>query len=319
MLGSTHDRRLRVLELPGHGTRASEGYWSLGHCKRADDELSDRDLFTKLLTERDAFISARCDELMPLIMAGASDNAGGESSQSDKAGARAAPYALYGFSSGALFSYLIVLELARRRAPLPFRLLVCGRSAPHMMWKASHLRVMRCGIAEDFQEWLHQALAVPKDERVPTEDEGEDAVAAFEAAREAKHALWRAPLLTSAICAGNIDAAVGTPWADLQLQSRSDRVDIDFTEVQHASSPPAVPTPLVVLASSADKVWPMPLTDKWQEVAPSKGASNGYKTLHMGKLSHFKLMCSDAVIHAASLELASAALAATTQSKVLNV
>jgi hypothetical protein len=86
---------IRAHELPGHGTRESEGVWGLGWPNFEDDALSDAELMPKLARERDAFISTLADELLPLCTP---------------------PYAIYGFSSGAFFGYLLVLELQRRKA-----------------------------------------------------------------------------------------------------------------------------------------------------------------------------------------------------------
>lgn len=43
------------------------------------------------------------------------------------------PYATFGHSLGTLVSYELVLELQRRKLPLPRRMLMSGRGAPHVM------------------------------------------------------------------------------------------------------------------------------------------------------------------------------------------
>jgi len=290
---------MRVLELPGHGTREHEGLWSLAASCAADETLSNKELHAKLVAERDAFIRARVDELLPLILPPGDtrdDTPDGTPSPSD-----APAYALYGFSSGALFAYLIVLELARRRAPLPFRLVVCGRAAPHIVWAPATVRLMRCGDAAEMDHWLYRGLAVPM---AQPSKEGEEVDFASDTIRQ-KHAFWRAPLLTSALCAGIMDSASNGPFAcDLEAILPTDG---SAGELAHAATPPRLPVPLVVLSSTADKVWSFPLTQRWHDVAASE---NDYKFLSVGKLSHFSLMTSSAVIQSCTLELAQAAAAA---------
>lgn len=281
---------LRTLELPGHGARAAEGFWSLGTPCAADGALSNAELSAKLIAERDAFIKARADELLPLITCGAADDA---------------PYALYGFSSGAMFGYLLVLELARRRAPLPFRLIVCGRAAPHIIWAPATVRTLRCADEAAMEEWLWQALAVAKE--APGEDGAGADLQTPAVAR--KHALWRAPLLTAALCSGAFDPEVATgPF----VAAGGTRGGGDERDIKHASGAPKLPVPLLVLASTTDKVWSFALTERWTDVA---GGDDRYKFVELGKLSHFKLMCSAEAIQQTTVELASAALAGANQVK----
>ena len=72
-----------------------------------------------------------------------------------------------------------------------------------------------------------------------------------------------------------------------------------------------MPCPLIVLASSKDKIWPWGLADRWEDVAAPSSNGNAYRMIELGKISHFHLMVSDEAIKAANQTLAAAARAAT--------
>jgi surfactin synthase thioesterase subunit len=263
---------LRVLELPGHGTRAAEGLWSTGEACEEDMHLaSDDELRAKVAEERSRFIGSLADELAPLLTPGT-------------------PYAFYGFSSGALFCYLLTLELARRGAPLPFRLLVCGRGAPHCEWDPFTIRTMRCADAASMQQWLFEGLGVQK--------ESDASLVAR------KNALWRAPLLTAAVavgtCAAGKDQRLAVYFGD---NVRKDaRV---AATVQHAADAPKVPCPVIVMASATDKVWPWGLPQRWEDVA----GANAFKLVEVGRLSHFAMLDALEVQRAVATEVGAAAFA----------
>jgi len=71
-----------------------------------------RSRFAPFDAARDALIRELCDTILPLISS-------------------SIPYAIYGFSNGALFAFLMAVELERRGAALPCRILCAGRGAPH--------------------------------------------------------------------------------------------------------------------------------------------------------------------------------------------
>lgn len=58
---------LRVLELPGHGSRIDQGLWSIGNPCPDDSTLNEEELYAKIRAERDAFIETLADELQPLL------------------------------------------------------------------------------------------------------------------------------------------------------------------------------------------------------------------------------------------------------------
>ena len=92
---------IRLVDLPGHGFRTHE---ELPACSRGGAAALDE---AAIHAQRAELIATLTDEIA---------KAAGD-----------APYALYGFSSGAMFAYLLVLELTRRRQPPPFRLFAAGR------------------------------------------------------------------------------------------------------------------------------------------------------------------------------------------------
>ena len=113
---------IRVLELPGHGTRAAEGVWSVGTLRMDEAALSDEEICSSVESERTRLVDALADSVRPLLDS---------------------PYCLYGFSSGALLAYLVVLELQKRGWPMPFRLFAGGRGAPHCVWSPEVIRQYR--------------------------------------------------------------------------------------------------------------------------------------------------------------------------------
>ena len=322
---------MRVVELPGHGARSNEALWSLATPKPTERDWSDAQLNSAVVAERAAFVATVVGSIKPLVE-------GGE------------PYALYGFSSGALLSYLIALELGRRRLPTPFRLFVCGRAAPHCVWDPNIVRTYRTGDEDAMEALLLESLAVmPLAEAEKTMPKRHGAVDVTDAAGGVdgasavecgsgggddkssrvpvatiliplseriarKNSAWRAPLLTAAVCVGDPPA---TP-ADGPYYSVDDRRNADpVARMQHMNVQAAAwiaPCPLVVMASSGDRVWPLTLTRRWDDVAPVNSRSIGggvrmCRFVEFGNVSHFKLMDHEHVRDAVVSEMAAAARA----------
>ena len=65
--------------------------------------------------------------------------------------------------------------------------------------------------------------------------------------------------------------------------------------------------PIVVLHSDSDKVWPLPLPQRWADLI--KGTSSNYKEIELKKVSHFRLMDHALVRKEVLTEIAAAARA----------
>jgi len=258
---------VRVFELPGHGARASEGVWSLG--KRQPECTSDEVLAETLSSERAAIVSRVVDELMPLI--------------------NGPLWALYGFSAGAMLAYLVVIELQRRAAQLPFRLIVSGRGAPHNMHvRAGAWNLMRSGSDVEWMAWLNTKLAVP-------EEEDADALVA-------RAQLWRATILLAAVHVGE-PAVPPESTPDFPLASTVDSSSQSCPNT-HACGALAVRCPVLVFGSENDKVWRWDLPKRWADVA-----SSDFRMEQIKSVPHFKLMLAEEVREGILVELMSAAIA----------
>ena len=98
----------RLIDLPGHGFRSKE---SLPPCATTNANGLDE---SKLTNERQALVDQLTDEIITA--------------------AEGKPFALYGFSFGALLMYGVSLSLQKRGATnQPICLCVAGRGAPHCM------------------------------------------------------------------------------------------------------------------------------------------------------------------------------------------
>jgi surfactin synthase thioesterase subunit len=261
---------LRAVELPGHGSREAEGVWSIGRQRErsrgaapaagADPALA---LADECHEERAQLVRALTEEIAPLLD-----------------GPRVA---IYGFSSGAILAYLVLIELEARRAPrLPFRFFVCGRGAPHCIhWDGADADRLRYADDKEVLDRFHNMLGVPLEKEA----------AAF--ARQA--ALWRAAILPSSLHVGEprLPAAPPPPFP-----IRPDRLEA----VEHATGAPKVSAcPIVVLWSNMDKVWVPPLPMRWADVAAC-----GFRDVEVAGVAHFRLMCDKAVRAAVSVEIAAA-------------
>lgn len=70
------------------------------------------------------------------------------------------PYALFGYSNGAIIAFELARELRRRDMPLPSRLIVAGRRAPHLQEPDAHIHALP---DELFRASLAQLRGTPRD------------------------------------------------------------------------------------------------------------------------------------------------------------
>ena len=303
---------MRVVELPGHGTRAAEGLWSIGTLQPSQFSAPLESIYEAVARERDELVDAIVTSIRPLL---------------------GVPYAIYGFSSGAFLAYLVVLSLARSRHPLPFRLFVNGRGAPHCVWDDAMVRLYRSGGEAEMEAALKNGLAVP----TVQEQEAADSKARAEAASasdgavdadasavdvseppplvplaeriERKNAFWRAPLLTAAVCVGALPVQP-TDGPQFNGESRKKGAEVVAT-IQHRSVDDAawkVACPLVAIASTTDRVWPLPMVSRWSEVVREMDA---YRYCELPNISHFKALDHELVRAVVVNEMAAAARVAT--------
>ena len=72
---------------------------------------------------------------------------------------------------------------------------------------------------------------------------------------------------------------------------------------RYATAAPKVEAPLIAIGSSGDRVWPLGLAGRWEDVA---GA--GFRSEAVEAVAHFKLMVDAKVVDMVERELAAAAL-----------
>ena len=261
--------RLRPLELPGHGFREAEplpyapgsasdlARWHEGSAE-ADGAMPS---FAGLCAGRDAEVRALCDAIEPLL---------------DK------PFAIFGFSNGALLGYLMVIELQRRGAPPPLRLMCACRGAPHTV----RIRVdeltalMRLDDAATI-EWAEQSGVLARKEVRRTE-----VSARF------------APTTRSDMPLGILEAGtrVAEPPCN-QLQSAPG------TEARAANPPRLTSCPLTVLLGDEDAMWPSEVYGAhWLEVAGEAEGSLRHVTVRGA--AHHQLQCWPRMREAAFAEVA---------------
>ena len=271
---------LRAVELQGHGTRAAEGVWPLGQRDTTADAGEEEDeaaaaLFDDVTAARAAAVTSLVDLIEPLC---------------------SGAFALYGFSSGAMLAYLITLELQRRAAAaaaeaanrLPFRLIVCGRGAPHCVHTAAAFwQTLRRGSDDEVLALLNQKIGVPLESEP-------------EAIRH-KAALWRASIVPAMVHVGTspkVGSKVDFPLA-------ADEASAAEANVYATGAPPVTACPMLAIGSNGDKVWRWDTPRRWADVA----GYAGFRLDAVDGVAHFKLMASKPVVDTVARELCGAELA----------
>ena len=289
---------VRAVELPGHGARAAEGVWPLGR-RDAAPTPDDDAIASSIRRERAAAVAHLANLIAPLCDG---------------------HYALYGFSSGAMLAYLVTLELqarananantnasdARAVRRLPFRLIVCGRGAPHCVHTSMDFwRVARCGSDDEFMRMLNKTIAVPLPQAGEDAggDDGESHLARMAA-------LWRAAIVPAMVHCGDEPrlprgGGNGGEMSPFPLPpSESSTPELAGRAYVHASGAAAVSCcPLIAIGSTTDRVWPWGLPARWSDVAAA-----GFRCEEVEAVAHFKLMADAKVVDKVQRELAAAAL-----------
>lgn len=255
---------VRMLELPGHGYRAEE---ALPACAaRLEAPVGG----AALADQRASWISAMADDLVPHV----------ESGQ---------PYALYGFSFGALLTYELCRELARREVPPPLALFASGRGAPHAVtFSTARLAEVQRYDDERVLTYFAEAFGIDSDRIAPS-------------VRQRAASLFRCGALLGAV-------HVGQPYDTDDAPNLWDDISVD---VPHAAGVPALACPVVSISGSHDVCWPPRLVARWRDVVGSDGA---YRHVELAETEHQALMNSKEAMAVVFDELGTMAISQVSES-----
>ena len=227
-----HWLEARVVELPGHGYLTD----GLPSCSK---QVSEPRSISDIEEQRHELVKLLADQVEPLLV-----NESGEH----------VPYSFYGFSFGALNSYLLCQELKTRNIPPPVVLFACGRGAPHVMPYCTQLqRDMQLWNDEQMLHWVETRLGLMtsniQDNR-----------------RERMASLLRCGMLFSCIYAGE------EPTKDNKTPNLGDSADILWDEddrpIPFARNAPVLGCRLVsITGSQMDTTWPPRLVERWCDVS----------------------------------------------------
>lgn len=166
-----------------------------------------------------------------------------------------APYALYGFSNGAMIVYLMAIELQRRGLPPPAVILCACRGAPHIV-RLRHAELASAVTMSDTAtvEWAERAgVIAPASER-----RGLNLNPRF------------APTARSDIPLGLLEAGT-RPCEPRAGCGALESSPSDDAAPIYADSPPKLHARLVSLLGSADQMWPSAFGSRWADVAGEGG------------------------------------------------
>ena len=256
---------VRLLELAGHGYRADE---ELPLCA---ERVLDAPPSTgaTLALQRDAWVCALADEVESLLAA-----------QPD-----GSPYALYGFSFGALLSYELCRELAKRGSPAPLALVTSGRGAPHAVtFSTGRLGEVQTMSEEEVLAYFGTAFGVKVEKIAPS-------------VRPRAAALFRCGALLGA-------PHVGATYDTEDVHNLWDDVTLP---IAHATDVPALSCPVLALSGSLDVCWPPPLVARWRDVAPHP-RDQTYRHIELRDTAHQPLMNSPDAMRVVYSELATRAM-----------
>jgi alpha-beta hydrolase superfamily lysophospholipase len=238
---------VRLLELPGHGYLADE---PLPPCAaRRTVPVAG----AELQEQRAQWVRALADQLQLLVQG-------------------PTPYALCGFSFGALVVFDLCHELRRRNLPLPLLLVATGRGAPHAMtFSSARIADVQRYDDEEVLNYFAEAFGVKSERIAPS-------------VRPRAASLFRCGALLGAVHSGGgcDTAAVPNLWDDVEV------------DVPHAPGVPRVHCPLLSLSGGLDTCWPPHLVERWRDVAAADAGGEcvwgGYTHVNLEGTEHQALM-----------------------------
>mmetsp|Transcript_43302 Transcript_43302/g.131776 ORF Transcript_43302/g.131776 Transcript_43302/m.131776 type:complete len:291 (-) Transcript_43302:620-1492(-) len=212
----------RIVELPGHGYLTK----GLPPCSvKVPEPLKS----PELEDQRSEWVRGLTDQIEHLLVDEKQDTV---------------PYAIYGFSFGAMMAYLICEELESRGLPPPLALFACGRGAPHVIPFSFQLQ-------QQLQLWNNEQIL----EFIGSKMEPRTSTIS-DNRRERISSLFRCGMLFSCLHAG-----------DESDESFLDSIDLLWddadTPVPFASNLPQVVCPVISITGSLDTTWPPLLVEKW--------------------------------------------------------
>ena len=237
----------RRLEGEGGGGGGECGGGPRGGLPALDTPSAQAALMVAYSAARDALVSSLVDSISALT---------------------GAPYALYGFSNGAMLVYQMAVELQRRGLPPPRVVLCACRGAPHIV-RLKHSELASVVTMSDAAtiEWAERAGVL-----APASERGLKLNPRF------------APTARSDIPLGILE--VGTRPCEPQagcgaLESSAS----DDAAPIYADAPPKLQARLVALLGSADEMWPSAFGSRWADVA----GEGGFQEVCLPDVPHHQL------------------------------
>ena len=260
---------VRLVELPGHGFRKDEPLPACSQQRTTPCSAAE------LAEQRSQLCEQLIEELLPLLDA---------------------PYAMLGFSLGALLMFELLHKLQQRGAPPPLHFFAVGRGPPHLvsMGEPQLQQLQTCddlSVMRFLNERLHFPIGHITDAMVP---------------RAA--ALFRGGVLLGLLPHGTAPRSAGCSmllWDDADvapcMSGAWDRDKPTMLNPLHADAPPTLACPVTAVAGGDDTIWPPHTIAGWRAVTTA-----GLRELVIEGKAHNSLMCCPEVRRAAFAELAAA-------------
>ena len=212
---------VRFLELPGHGQRVKE---PLPSYAASDPSAKKGEVVSAFRAHRRSVAAEIADGLGPFV---------------DE------PYALYGFSLGAILVYEAAAILAERARPPPIRVFAAGRGGPHCLACGPlHFVRLQRGDTDYVLRWMGDALGF-ETEKIPP------------ALRDRAGSLFRVGMLL-----GVHEGSAAVDPEDYWSSGAGAAGDMPL-----AADPRPLACPVTAIGSDVDATWPPKTIDKWAAVS----------------------------------------------------